>query len=477
MSQFCDEERMQSSTERSSCVVLEVELPSSLLKRSISEISYSGSSGSNSESNEVDVFQTPRRDDQSREAFEDARNRKKHPQRLRRKQIVHSQTLTPRASALRDSELIKSDAKATDCQSPKGRNVSLAGSRHVSVEHLANEKHLKSSPIEKRDSEETTRRGTSGPASSNTNAKSSLPLARALGMSLRSLCLKVEAREKTTMDFYPSWCESFDLFYTPPVERQRSASNGDRLRHNGPDEASALLTELRRLLKYSRCSVSAYAVALIYMRRLARSTRTNSPSSGNSLCSVAAAGVHNDVDHSSCEHGPSDAHDDEKAFQFCENRTPKVTIRTRFAWKLYLTCVMLAAKFLDDRVHTNDYFALIGDISNSTINSMELVVLNALEFRLAVSSAEYKAVERELALAALAQSAASNARNANGSGSGGSQASSSAGASSSRPINSRIQPGHLASVANGALFPPFSRPASIAASSSLNASAGSHSEQ
>lgn len=55
----------------------------------------------------------------------------------------------------------------------------------------------------------------------------------------------------------------------------------------------------------------------------------------------------------------------------------------------YLISLMVAAKFFEDQPCDNGYFATVGGVSIQEINNMELLFLSMLEYRVAVTGAEY----------------------------------------------------------------------------------------
>jgi len=154
---------------------------------------------------------------------------------------------------------------------------------------------------------------------------------------------------------------------------------------------------LNYLLRFARCSVSAYAVAIIYIRKIVKH---------NQKCQALASHQHT------------------------------INVNLRSIWRLFVVCTVIAAKYLDDRVHTNEYYAAIANVEPSEINTMEIQVLRALHFKAWVGVNEYKKIERELALAALGN-------------------------------NSRQKE---AEIVQGALFPQFTRPPKADASSSTHLS-------
>jgi hypothetical protein len=56
--------------------------------------------------------------------------------------------------------------------------------------------------------------------------------------------------------------------------------------------------------------------------------------------------------------------------------------------RLLITTVMVAAKFADDFFYKNEYYAKIGGISKMDINTLELELLNQLNYHLFVTERE-----------------------------------------------------------------------------------------
>jgi len=51
--------------------------------------------------------------------------------------------------------------------------------------------------------------------------------------------------------------------------------------------------------------------------------------------------------------------------------------------RLLITAIMLASKFFDDVYYNNAYYARVGGISNSEVNSLEMEMLRMISVRLA----------------------------------------------------------------------------------------------
>jgi len=62
--------------------------------------------------------------------------------------------------------------------------------------------------------------------------------------------------------------------------------------------------------------------------------------------------------------------------------TGKHTIFNSDNVRLFLTSILLAAKFFDDVYYDNKYYAIIGGIKLKELNNLELEFLSCLEYRL-----------------------------------------------------------------------------------------------
>jgi len=49
-------------------------------------------------------------------------------------------------------------------------------------------------------------------------------------------------------------------------------------------------------------------------------------------------------------------------------------------YRLFITSIVVAAKFLDDKYYKNSYYASVGGIPISTMNEMEVEMLKMLNF-------------------------------------------------------------------------------------------------
>jgi hypothetical protein len=104
-----------------------------------------------------------------------------------------------------------------------------------------------------------------------------------------------------------------------------------------------------RIVRYSQCSPCCFVVALIYIDRLLALEPTFFPSSLN---------IH----------------------------------------RLTLTSVLLASKFLDDFYYNNAYWARVGGVGTTELNTLELDMLAKLHFNLHVQTEEYLQYREELLL-------------------------------------------------------------------------------
>ena len=58
--------------------------------------------------------------------------------------------------------------------------------------------------------------------------------------------------------------------------------------------------------------------------------------------------------------------------------------------RLFLSAVVVAAKFFEDRYYKNSYYCKVGGISNKELNALELEFLLYIDFKLFVSTEEYE---------------------------------------------------------------------------------------
>jgi len=96
-----------------------------------------------------------------------------------------------------------------------------------------------------------------------------------------------------------------------------------------------------RILKYAGCSEETFILALIYM---------------------------------------------DQVVQF----NPDFVISSLNVHRLLITSIMLASKFFDDVYYNNAYYARVGGISNSEVNSLEMEMLRMISFSLFVQPEQYE---------------------------------------------------------------------------------------
>jgi hypothetical protein len=108
---------------------------------------------------------------------------------------------------------------------------------------------------------------------------------------------------------------------------------------------------ISRMLKYSRCSPCNLVVAVIYLERLKKAVREDTEGS--------------------------------------QRGARVLRLTSHSTQRLLLTAVMLACKFLDEPVVKNKQWGLIGDLSVTEMNELELDFLWALKFSLNITRNEY----------------------------------------------------------------------------------------
>jgi len=102
-----------------------------------------------------------------------------------------------------------------------------------------------------------------------------------------------------------------------------------------------------RILKYAGCSEETFILALIYM---------------------------------------------DQVVQF----NPDFVICSLNVHRLLITSIMLASKFFDDVYYNNAYYARVGGISNTEVNSLEMEMLRMISFSLFVEPEAYERYRRSL---------------------------------------------------------------------------------
>ncbi len=104
----------------------------------------------------------------------------------------------------------------------------------------------------------------------------------------------------------------------------------------------AVSAYIKRLMQYTKCSDSAFIYALIFVRRV-------------------------------------------------EEADPRLSINAFTLHRLFATCIMIAAKVVDDAWYSNDYYKRVGGIATlKEMNRLELEVLRLLKFSTYVPLEEFK---------------------------------------------------------------------------------------
>eukprot|EP00181_Compsopogon_caeruleus_P001350 CAMPEP_0184679998 /NCGR_PEP_ID=MMETSP0312-20130426/2862_1 /TAXON_ID=31354 /ORGANISM="Compsopogon coeruleus, Strain SAG 36.94" /LENGTH=241 /DNA_ID=CAMNT_0027129805 /DNA_START=578 /DNA_END=1303 /DNA_ORIENTATION=+ len=93
----------------------------------------------------------------------------------------------------------------------------------------------------------------------------------------------------------------------------------------------ALQDYITRLVHHTRCSDSAFIVALLYLRRVLTAT-------------------------------------------------PQLRVTSHSVHRLYMTSLVVAVKYLDDEVYANHYYAMVGGMTLAELNRLELELLVLLGF-------------------------------------------------------------------------------------------------
>lgn len=106
----------------------------------------------------------------------------------------------------------------------------------------------------------------------------------------------------------------------------------------------SLLKYIDRLIRYAPCSKECYIIGFVYLSKFYKETVFK-----------------------------------EKAFFF--------NIKT--IYRLFLTSILLASKFIDDKFYSNEYYAKIGGITLEELNKLEIEFLQTINFECFVSKSEY----------------------------------------------------------------------------------------
>lgn len=129
-------------------------------------------------------------------------------------------------------------------------------------------------------------------------------------------------------------------YYLAEADRSMRRSGHVSSFHATTPPSISVAEYLQRMLKYMYCSDECYVLALIYLDRI-------------------------------------------------RERAAWLEINSRSIHRLFLTGVVVAAKFFEDKYYKNSYYCRVGGITNQELNSLEHHFLRYLEFNLYVSQEEY----------------------------------------------------------------------------------------
>jgi hypothetical protein len=145
----------------------------------------------------------------------------------------------------------------------------------------------------------------------------------------------------------------------PALSPEAAPAAGDKVAHalkmfySAFKQPFSLDFYVRRLVQYTNCSASAFVVAMVYLDRL-------------------------------------------------QQATPGLRLGHMNCHRLLITAVVLAAKYLDDEVYSNAYYARVGGLTTQELNRLEAAMLDLLSWNLSVSPATYALFEDSLLNAACA---------------------------------------------------------------------------
>ena len=71
-------------------------------------------------------------------------------------------------------------------------------------------------------------------------------------------------------------------------------------------------------------------------------------------------------------------------------------VNSRSVHRILLTCLLIAIKFLDDDLFDNQSFSKFGGISNSELNSLEVELLDFLEYDIVVEQRHFEEYSRKM---------------------------------------------------------------------------------
>ena len=79
-------------------------------------------------------------------------------------------------------------------------------------------------------------------------------------------------------------------------------------------------------------------------------------------------------------------------------REINIVINIKCIHRLFLSSLVVAAKFFDDKFYKNSYYSKVGGISNSEMNTLEIQFLLFIDFELFVSPEEFNKYKENLSL-------------------------------------------------------------------------------
>jgi len=130
-------------------------------------------------------------------------------------------------------------------------------------------------------------------------------------------------------------------YYLAEADRAAIAPTNSSPFHALSPTTISVADYLQRMLKYMYCSDECYVLALIYLDRI-------------------------------------------------HERVTWLEVNSRSIHRLFLTGVVVAAKFFEDKYYKNSYYCKVGGITNRELNNLEYNFLRYLDFSLYVSHEDYE---------------------------------------------------------------------------------------
>jgi hypothetical protein len=170
---------------------------------------------------------------------------------------------------------------------------------------------------------------------------------------LQSLSQQNQQQEESNNTYFGVQRDEFIEVFADVL--QAIAENGDQNQNqnrnsifyaaNPPD--ITIFDYLQRILKFTMCSSVCYLFAMVYLDRIVQ-------------------------------------------------LNPTFVISSQNVHRLILTSIMTAAKFFDEKFSNNAYFAKVGGISTSEINSLEMEFLSMIQYQLHIYPCVYEKYKNEL---------------------------------------------------------------------------------